>query len=160
MGFMVCIFSGIYFVYKLIIEDVKPFKEAIDRIRLFIIFSIIAVLISGIILVPAYIGIQKGRASYALQDAGFDTNFKLEEIPYKFLPLSFQMKDIGNTGLPPIFCGSVINILVICFFFNKKIKLKEKISAIAIFAIFFLSFFMQKINLLWTLRKSSSILAI
>lgn len=113
-----------------------------------------------VILLPAYIGIQKGRINDRLSEVGFDINFELKELPSKFLPRSFQMRDIGNTGLPPVFCGSIINILVICFFINKKIKIKEKILTLAVFVIFFISFYMQKINLLWTLRKSSSILVI
>lgn len=80
MGFMVCIFSCIYFVYNCIISNIKPFKEIKDRIRLFIVFSVIAALIAGIILVPAYIGIRKGRASYALSEVGLEVNFKLSEL--------------------------------------------------------------------------------
>lgn len=81
MGFMVCIFSCIYFIYSLIINNIKPFKEIKDRIRLFIVFSAISALIAGIILIPAYIGIRNGRASYALSDVGlFDVNFKLNEL--------------------------------------------------------------------------------
>lgn len=160
MGFMVCIFSFIYFIYKLIIEDPKPSKEFFKIIKMFIIFSVISVLIACIILIPAYIGISGGRASFGLSDFRFDTNFKIKDILDKFLPFSFEMRDIGNIGLPPIFCGSIINILVICFFLNKKIKLREKIATIGVFLIFFLSFYIVKFNLVWTLRKCSSILVI
>lgn len=160
MGFMVCMFSFIYFIYKLIIEDPKSSKEFFKIIKMFIIFSVISVLIACIILIPAYIGISGGRASFGLSDFRFDTNFKIKDILDKFLPFSFEMRDIGNIGLPPIFCGSIINILVICFFLNKKIKLREKIATIGVFLIFFLSFYIVKFNLVWTLRKCSSILVI
>lgn len=78
---MICIFSCIYFIYSSIINNIKSFKDIKDRIRLFIVFSFIAALIAGIILIPAYIGIRKGRSSYVLQDVGiFDVNFKLNEL--------------------------------------------------------------------------------
>lgn len=78
----------------------------------------------------------------------------------KIFPLSFQLRDIGNTGLPPLFCGSIINILIIYFLLSRKIKLKDKFITLLVFGAFFISFYLQKINLLWTLRKSSSVLAI
>lgn len=53
IGFMICIFSSIYFLYKLIIENKK--KDNLKLLGRFIIFSLIAILIACMILIPAWI---------------------------------------------------------------------------------------------------------
>lgn len=152
MGFLVCIFSSIYFIYKMILENLKPRKEILKKIGSFAFASIIAVIISAVFLLPSYLGIKEGRAGSTLSDYTLeDKNFEFQNIFSKFLPNSFNMEEIRNHAMPPLFCGTIINVLVILYFFNTKIKLKEKIMTLIVFAIFFVSFYFVKINLLWTL---------
>lgn len=159
MGFLVCIFLGIYFLYKLILEHLKPKKEILKKIGRMFLFSLIAILIAGVILIPSYIGIKEGRVSSALSKVTFtDTNFDIQNLFSKFFVNAFTTDEIDNFAMPPLFCGTFINVLVILYFANSKIKIKEKIITIIVFAIFLISFYLKKLNILWTMRKCASIL--
>ena len=72
----------------------------------------------------------------------------------KFFVNAFTIDEVENYAMPPLFCGTFINILVILYFTNSKVKIKEKIMTLVFFAIFILSFYMSKLNLLWTLGNT------
>ena len=76
----------------------------------------------------------------------------------KFFVNAFTTDEIENFAMPPLFCGTFINILVILYFTNSKIKFKEKVMTIFVFAIFVIRFYLKKLNILWTMRKYSSVL--
>ncbi len=59
IGFMICIFSLIYFVYKLLCSEKIKIKNILKKSGKFIICSIIAVLVAGVVLLPAFIGIRR-----------------------------------------------------------------------------------------------------
>ncbi len=83
MGFIVCVFSFIYIIYKLILNS-KEYKGKILKLVLkFILLSLIAVLIAGIVLIPSYIYIKEGRADFTFSDVRFEENFKAEDRSFK-----------------------------------------------------------------------------
>lgn len=152
MGFMICIFACMYFVYQLIINNLKPVKETLRKIGKFALFSILAAVISAVILIPSFIGIKEGRVKEDDEEnEGFKTNFEIQNVVSKFFTNAFTLEEIGNEAMPPIFCGALANFLILMYFTNKKIKLREKIATLIIFAIFFASFYIEKLHLLWML---------
>jgi len=150
MGFICCIFAGIYFLYKLILSNLKPSKNTLKIIGKFAIFSIIAVMISAIILLPSFIGIRDGRAEFDFNQRA-NTNFEIQDIVTKFFTNTFGLEEIGNWAMPQVFSGMLANFLVLTYFINSKIKLKEKIATLALLIIFFASFYIDKLNLLWVM---------
>ncbi|MCI8621622.1 MAG: YfhO family protein [Clostridia bacterium] len=167
MGFIVCIFSLIYFTYILLIEekrDIKKIefsfkitdetKEMLRKFRVFIIFSLIAVLIASIVLIPSFVGIQEGRANATKMGLRLVPNFEIQDFIGKFFTNSFNIGEMGNTGMPPVFCGVLANFLIILYFINKKISLREKICTSVVFAIFALSFYVEGFNLLWVMGNN------
>lgn len=151
MGFIVCIFVTLYFLYRLILELPKSKKEILEIFLKFVIFSIIGVLIAAVVILPAFIGIKEGRADFSFSSLGFGKNFKLKDLIPNFFTNSFSIKCIGNDGPPPIFCGIFANFLCLIYFMNSKIRKKEKILSFLFLAIFFASFYIKGINLLWVL---------
>lgn len=151
IGFMICIFLVIYLAYKIILQR-KEYKGRILKIfTKFAIYSIFAALIACIILVPAYIGLKDGRAEFDSFQFDTNMNFKMQNMISKFFTCGFNILEITNIGMPPLYCGIIINVLVLMFFFNKKINIEEKLITILFFIIFILSFYYEKINILWTL---------
>lgn len=151
IGFMVCIFALLYFIYKLLSERLEDKKEILRKIGIFIISSICAALISAVILVPVFIGLQGGRADFSFSDIDLETNFDIKNLISKFSTNAFQIEEIENNAMPPLFCGILANILVLIYFLNSKIKLKEKILSILMILIFLLSFYINGINLMWSM---------
>lgn len=151
IGFMVCVFSVIYFIYKILLGDLKDKKDIIRKTRKFIIYSICAGLISAIVLVPVFIGLQDGRASFSFKEMTFQNNFGMKEFIGKFFTNSFNFEEIKNHAMPPVFCGVLANILVISYFFNKKIKLKEQLLSMFMIIVFIASFYIRAANLIWSM---------
>lgn len=151
VGFMVCIFSLMYFIYKILIGDLENKKEALTKIGTFIISSICAALIAGVILVPVFIGLQDGRADFSFSELSLDKNFNIENLMSKFATNSFDLEEIKNSAMPPVFCGILANVLTLSYFFNGKIKIREKILSLLLLILFIISFYIKGINLLWSM---------
>lgn len=151
IGFMVCLFSGIYFIYKLLIGNLKNKKEILKKIGIFILSSIVAVMIASFILIPIFKGIQKGRADFSFETINFEKNFGIKNLVSKIFTNTFDIEEIKNKAMPPLFCGMFANILIVIYFLNKNITIREKILSIIMLMIFAISFYLQGANLLWSM---------
>lgn len=118
IGFMVCVFSGIYFCYKLFGEKFENRKLFFEKISRFIVFSLIAVIIASVILLPVFIGLKDGRGGFLLDNFKMETEFRFDDFLTKFFAGSFVPRDLGNTGLPPIFCGLIIYLRCNAIFYE------------------------------------------
>lgn len=102
-------------------------------------------------LVPVFIGLSDGRANYNFELSEFSLIFQIRDVLSAFFMNGFDFQDLGDGGLPTLFCGTLINILVMLFFTNNKITLKEKIMTVLVFWVFAISFYVYEFNILWTL---------
>ena len=133
IGYMVCIFSLLYFIYNIVI-----YKLDKNIIKDFIISSLLSGFMCMIIIIPEANELLKGKALlYASSKAEyFKFNMNFLNIFYKFLPGSTSNYDL-EYGMVNIYVSLFVIILVIKYFFNKKIYKKERITTL-IFILFFL----------------------
>ena len=133
IGYMVCIFSLLYFIYNIVI-----YKLDKNIIKDFIISSLLSGFMCMIIIIPEASELLKGKALlYASSKAEyFKFNMNFLNIFYKFLPGSTSNYDL-EYGMVNIYVSLFVIILVIKYFFNKKISKKERITTL-IFILFFL----------------------
>lgn len=148
IGFMVCIFIGIYFIYKLLLKKDK-LQRYITKTVIFLIISLIAVGISAIVLLPSFRLIQEGRATFDFEILKFESNFKFMDIFSKFYTYTSGGSEVQNGGMPHVFCGIIINLLLITYFLNKKIDIREKILSSIVLGILLISFHVNTFNLIW-----------
>ena len=133
IGYMVCIFSLLYFIYNIVI-----YKLDKNIIKDFIISSLLSGFMCMIIIIPEASELLKGKALlYASSKTEyFKFNMNFLNIFYKFLPGSTSNYDL-EYGMVNIYVSLFVIILVIKYFFNKKIYKKERITTL-IFILFFL----------------------
>ena len=133
IGYMVCIFSLLYFIYNIVI-----YKLDRNIIKDFIISSLLSGFMCMIIIIPEASELLKGKALlYASSKTEyFKFNMNFLNIFYKFLPGSTSNYDL-EYGMVNIYVSLFVIILVIKYFFNKKISKKERITTL-IFILFFL----------------------
>ena len=155
MAYMLCIFCVIYFLYELFskykIKDIKVYGKILIR---FILFSLLAGGISALILIPAIINIS-GVMRFSLDKNMLD--FNLSTIYKTFLGNVFSKTYIGthNTtsvlgrNRPVIYVSLFSFALSILYFFNKKIKRKEKIMSLLIIIFFIASLTIPHLQLFW-----------
>ncbi len=147
-GYMNCIFSVIYFIYKLVEKNKYKDKKIILN---FIVSSIAAVLIAGVVLVPTFFALMAGKASGFQDDftkyLAFNDNIKY--IFYSFTPGNFHSSLVGNSGFAQNFCTLFVVSLFVTSFFNKKIDNKTKSITIIIILFYMLSYSFNLLDYAW-----------
>ena len=149
IGVILCIFSVIYFIYKLLTED---HNGNIKVIKTFVISSLICGLLSAFVLIPTYYALIIGKGQiYSIDSINyFAFNKNLYSFFYKLTPASYQVGDQAY-GPAMVYSSLFATALTVLFFFNKKFKLKEKIVVGVIILFFFLSFSFNLLDYGWQL---------
>ena len=141
MGFMCCIFSVLYFIYKYLLSDKKDKKI----IKTFLIISLLSGLMTMFINLPNLLDIlnipRENRNNYIF-------NFDMIGALSKMF-IGSHDGNINNLNHPYLYIG-IFNIILLFFYFvNKKICKKEKILSLIFLLILFLSILFNPINNFW-----------
>lgn len=151
IGYMLCIFSVIYFLIYLISKKKKSeWKNALKISLKFIISSLLAGLLTAFLTLPLFSSISSTSAT---SDTLPLTRY------YQFSPIEFVINHLTGvsstvfssdiTNAPNISCGIISIPLLFIFIFNKQIKLKTKICYLSALLILILSFFFAPLDFIW-----------
>lgn len=148
IGYMLVIFSLLYFTYKALIKKTSINKK---QVKDFIVLTVLTGFSTSIFLIPVFFELLNGKL--ALYTDADQTNyfvFSLDFINtfYKLSLGSFGKKDISY-GTPNVYCSIFVISLVLLFFFNKKITNREKIVTGSVIAFYLLSFSFNLIDYAW-----------
>ncbi len=149
IGYMVGIFSGLYFLYRLVCGSAgRSLKAAGKCIVRFFVCTCLALGISAPLLLPAVRDLLQGKLSggsgYTLS---FEANFSLAEFFGKFRNGAYD--SVTDSGLPSVYCGVTVLVLAVVFFYCMSITLREKAGALLLLVILGASFYYKGINLAW-----------
>lgn len=145
IGYMICIFSLVWFIYKMVtIDDRKKL------IKTFIISSLLAGLMSAIVLLPSMFALLSGKAVLYNSTSYFGINRNSLSFLYTFTTGSFQAGD-QSYGPGLVYSSIMVFALSIFYFFNKKFSKKEKIATLAVILFFYLSLSVNCLNYAWHL---------
>lgn len=145
ISFMICIFLVLWFLCY----DFSNIKEFIRSGVDFALYSILAAGISAVVLVPAYLGISKTASANMmdLPEHGWYTN--LIDILSTHLAGVSPLTNDNFRGNANLYMGILPLFLVILYFFNRNIKISQKIKKTALLALFIVSFNEQRLNFIW-----------
>ena len=167
IAIMICIFSALYFAAyftggvsrreKTDIRAARPpscgaplklarFTGVPGRIGLFALYSLIAGALSAIVTLPAYYGLLQSSAAGAELPKSIRFYSDIIDILANHLAL---LKPSIMVGLPNIYCGVAVMILVPLYFINRAIPFKEKIANGLLFSFFIISFNVNTLDFLW-----------
>ena len=139
IAFLVCIFATIYFLIKVFTEYSlkQDFKIIINRIVKFGILSLLAGGTTMFLAIPTVVALSRTQTS----DTAFPS-FEMYQNVYQIITNHFSgarpVVLARNEDLPNLYSGVLTMVLLPTYFFNKEIKLKERIS-FAILIIFMLA---------------------
>lgn len=149
IGYMVCIFLAFYTIYEIVETQEKVIlKESLIKYLLFLKNSIIAALIAGFVLLPTFYSLTQNKGSYMTFEINGETAHSLKDIASKLFIGSFSFDEMSS-GSPNLYAGMIVFLMVLLYFFNKKIKLIDKLVSLSIFLIFYLSFHFEILDKLW-----------
>lgn len=154
IGYMMCFWCAAYFFYYYIKENVNNgnnplceqhhFAKTFGR---FAGYSILSVGIAMVILLTAYYSLTFGKTTFTDPSWSFSFKFDIIALLTKLLPGSYDT--VRPEGLPFVYCGTLVLILVPVFFLSSKFSARDKIMAGCLIMFFVLSFSISVVDLVW-----------
>lgn len=153
IGYMMCLFLLLYFFYCYFSQaphERNPRGERFHFIRSLSamgFFSVIAILIACLIILPAYYSLQFGKSDFTSPTFTFTSKFPLLDL---FPMLLFNSYDtVRPEGLPILYCGVLSLFLIPLYFLSRRISVRERLaSALIVFCMLF-SFSIKHLDLIW-----------
>ena len=155
MAYMCGIFTACYFIYRLFTEKGTVIKEKIVKTGKYFFSVISAIGIGSWLLVPTVASLFEGKLD---GDASMLADFfkQSKETPYAFESKDIIIKffngvydSITNSGMPFFYCGVIVMIMFLGFFFVKSISVHKKVLLAAITTFFICSFSLTFLNYAW-----------
>jgi len=152
IGYMICIFSVLYFFAYLVITNTFNIKLYFKKCLLFAFSSLIAGALCAFFIIPMFFALKTISATSDKFVFSFYFNFNiLYLIPnslYGVIPTIFFTRSL-STPIPNIACGLIPLISCIAIFFNKDISLKIKIVFSTLLSILIFSFIFKPLDFIW-----------
>ena len=144
IGYMICIFSVVYFFYKSIIYK----KISLPRTFKFFCASFITGGLASFLLIPVLISLSNGKADFNLFSEAITIKQNLSSILSKLFIGSYNMGQVMKSPTN-IYCSVMVAELLILYFFNREINIRNKIASLIVIVFIALSFFISTFILLW-----------
>lgn len=144
LGYMLCIFSVVYFIYKMVINySLSDIKIIGKKTLKFMIASLIAGLLSSFIWLPTIIDMLKTSRG----DVASETT--LANVIKSFFVGSYTEKDTLFYYQPCLYCSMIVLFLILAYLFNKKNSNVEKSATLTVIALFFASVLVKQLSYFW-----------
>lgn len=125
LAYMVCIFLCFYFLY-LCLSEKTALKDIIKNFLRFTVASLTAASMAAVVLIPVYKSL-----SHTLASGAEFTSLELSVNPLQLLRQFLPFCKISlEYGPPNLYCTATAFILMLFFFFQKKISLRKRICAL------------------------------
>lgn len=145
--YMICIFCVLYFLGFVILHWEK--ERFLARIGHFVGFSALSGGLCATFLLPTFFTIGGSlKDEKAVAIGVTHINVSPLHVLSKLLTFSFSSNELMN-GMPNLFCGLLVVVLVPVFFFHRKIRLREKLVYLSLLLLLLISFCNAKLDYAW-----------
>ncbi|MGM9892285.1 YfhO family protein [Limosilactobacillus sp.] len=146
MAWMICLFTVLLVAWQLpVLEDWRQRGRALIRYGL---SSLAAAGIAAVTLLPTIYALAQSKGTYTENTI----HSRWEYFPFKMLaklvPGSFNFDQMPK-GQPNYYIGALLMLAAFLYFFNRRIRLSQRLTALAVTAFFLLSFCYEPLDLLW-----------
>lgn len=155
MGYMLCIFSVIWFVYQYILQAKYRQADKFKIILRYIFASLLSAGLAAVILIPTFYSVFTNTMSVRTGTDLFQDVGDIRNTPIVLIKQIFLNSITGNvdyyidTGIPALYIGAIMAVLTIFYFLNRNISKKERLLSLIVLGIFFVSLTFTQINLIW-----------
>ncbi len=156
IGFFTCIFVLLVFICYEICrwQGFRKFIEDLGRIAL---FSALAIGMTAILSLPAFVSLQSTHSSVNKFPQGLQLNMTsndtwtgiFEAMRYVAGNTNGGLVQTYKEGLPNLYCGIFANILAVLYLFCRNIRLRDKICALCLLLFFNVSFIFRQLDYIW-----------
>lgn len=150
IGFMLCIFSCLYFLVRWISRSGITWKQIGKSCLTFGWYALLAGGMAALVLVPAYMGL---ASSESMQGNTFPTTIKFYEDLFALLenhmaflePVNISSTQVGLN----VYCGILTVLLGVLYLFDERIKLRERLAHYGLCGLLLFSFSFNILNYIW-----------
>ena len=150
IGYMIGLFTGIYFVYYMFSGRTfnrNTFCKMLVRAPLFLLCTAIATAMSAFMLGPVVNSLSLGKFAFSDPDYTLRKSFDVLRTFAKFLPNSYDT--VRMSGLPFLYCGIITAVLAPVWFTLKDVALRRKIGGAALLLVMFMSMYIMPVDMIW-----------
>lgn len=155
-GYMICIFSVLYFFYLLFARDISRNKEEKDKTEQPImpvmikygVASLLSGLLCAVVIIPVFFGIHNAAAKSDFDSTEPFFNI-LDFLSYHLSGMQVFSMEATKATAPYVLSSMLTFVALPLFFFSKKIKPNKKVVSLMVIALLAASFMVPKMNYLW-----------
>lgn len=144
-GYMLCGFAVLYFIVLWLAYDRRNIRKLLG----FAVSSAIGAGLTAVFLLPVFISLSGGPDRSALESVWMGANFQWAKLSGQLTASGFRLEQIPTPGLPPLFSGLLVLWLVLAFFFDGHISVKEKFVSGLMMAVLLISMWSRSLNIIW-----------
>ena len=147
VGFFVCIFSLLYFpVCYTHYHSLRRPLMILKKSALFGGFSLLGGGLSAVLLLPTAAALKLSSAAGDVMPKDITQYYDL----FDYISRHFTFAEPAiRDGMPNMFCGIIVLILLPVYFFSRRVATKDKIMHAGLMFFMFLSFNLNILNFLW-----------
>lgn len=148
IGYMICLFTFIYFLSRLFISS-----EKIALTKRYLGASLLAVLLSSFVIIPSIFALLNGKADSSITTdfGGISNDFY--RLPYILTTGSTLKNSFRLHGVAQVYTSILVFALAILYFFKSDITKKEKLSSGFVLIVLYLSLSLNGLNYVWHLFR-------
>lgn len=148
LSYMTGIFAFLYFIYRYLTKERKyQFKDFLFKFIAFIKAPLLAFGCTAIYLLPILLMMRGRDGIFRVEDMTLRLRYEFTALLSKLFIGSFDT--FLPNGLPFLYCGLIILILIGCYFTSSAICYKEKVSSFALLVFMFLSLTINPFYVVW-----------
>ena len=149
IGFMICITSVLLYLAFVFYQAPSPAKEFKHSFLRYAGASLLGGALSAPVLLTVLFDMPEGRRKPLSEIfASAHGNFRLSDLPSMLFTGSMNPDRFAD-NLPIIFIGIAFEVLLLLYFFNRKISWKKKTVSLVLIGFFVLSFHNSVLNTIW-----------
>ena len=148
IGFMLCIFSVLFFLYQYFCEEKREKLWDVSILGSYALSSVLAGGLSMWLLLPTLRSLAGGKAVFSLSSLTLESNFYWSDFFVKLFTGSYSYQQVRG-GLPNVYCGAAALVFLGFFFLSGTVALRKKLGAALLFGVMLASFYIDGLNLIW-----------
>lgn len=145
IGFMICIFSVIWFLFY----RFRSFGQFICRGISFAIHSLLAGGMAAVLLIPAYFGIKATASGDQMFLPSHSWLTNMWDIIVRQYNMGYPITHDNFDGNANLYFGIFTITFLVLYLFNRKISILEKLKKLLLVVFFYISFNEEILNFIW-----------
>ena len=151
IGYMIAIFTVIYFVYYLFFGRDERRGKTMTYVYIvlnFLLAVVVAAMLSAFMILPVYNALSLGKFDFS-GDPDYSIRTQFTSVDILAQLLTCQYDSVNVDGSPEIYCGILAVVLLPLYFLNSRISLRQKIGKAALLFVMFFSMYIKPVDMWW-----------